>query len=152
MPRIGLFVQGGYGKPGLDMLEDSFEPFYIAGIRLSWNIGKLYTVKNDRRKVETARQAIDVQRDVFLFNTAMKLMQQNTEIQKMTDLLKAGDEIVRLRTSIKKAAEVKLENGVISVTDLIREINAEDMAKQTVAANRIRQLMSIYNYMYTTNE
>jgi preprotein translocase subunit YajC len=133
------------------MLEDSFEPFYIAGVRFSWNIGKLYTVKNDRRKVETSRRMIDVQRDIFLFNTSMQLMQQNTEIQKMTDLLKAGDEIVRLRTSIKKAAEVKLENGVISVTDLIREINAEDMAKQTVAANRIRQLMAIYNYMYTTN-
>jgi outer membrane protein TolC len=151
MPRIGLFAQGGYGRPGLNMLEDSFEPFYIAGVRLSWNIGKLYTVKNDRRKVETGRRAIGIQRDVFLFNTAMQLMQQNTEIQKMTDLLKAGDEIVRLRTSIKKAAEAKLENGVISVTDLIREINAEDMARQTVAANRIRQLMAIYNYMYTTN-
>jgi outer membrane protein TolC len=151
MPRIGLFVQGGYGRPGLNMLEDGFEPFYIAGVRFSWNIGKLYTVKNDRRKIETGRLAIDVQRDVFLFNTSLQLMQQNTEIQKMTDLLKAGDEIVRLRTSIKKAAEVKLENGVISVTDLIREINAEDRAKQTVAANRIRQLMAIYNYMYTTN-
>jgi outer membrane protein TolC len=152
MPRIGLFVQGGYGRPGLNMLEDGFEPFYIAGVRLSWNIGKLYTVKNDRRKTETGRHAIDIQRDIFLFNTSMKLMQQNTEIQKMTDLLKAGDEIVRLRTSIKEAAEVKLENGVISVTDLIREINAEDMAKQTVATYRIRQLMSVYNYMYTTNE
>lgn len=151
MPRIGLFAQGGYGRPGLNMLEDSFEPFYIAGIRLSWNIGKLYTVKNDRHKIETNRQAIDVQREAFLFNTTMQLMQQNTEIQKMTELLKADDEIVRLRTSIKKAAEVKLENGVISVTDLIREINAEDMAKQTVAAHHIQQLMSIYNYMYTTN-
>ena len=48
----------------------------------------------------------------------------------MTDLMRADDDIIRLRTSIKQAAEVKLENGVISVTDLIREINAEDMARQ----------------------
>jgi outer membrane protein TolC len=151
MPRIGLFVQGGYGRPGLNMLEDSFEPFYIAGVRLSWNLGKLYTVKNDRRKIETNLNAIDVKKDIFLFNVKMQLVQQHTEIQKMNELLKSDEEIVRLRTNIKKAAEVKLENGVISVTDLIREINAEDLAKQSVATHRIRQLMSIHNYMYTTN-
>ncbi len=151
MPRIGVFIQGGYGRPGLNMLEDSFEPFYIAGVRLSWNIGKLYTMKNDRRKIETNRQLIDVQRETFLFNTTLQLLQQNTEIQKMTELLKTDNEIVRLRSSIKEAAEVKLENGVISVTDLIREINAEDLAKQTVATHQIQQLMSVYNYMYTTN-
>lgn len=151
MPRIGAFVQGGYGRPGLNMLEDSFNPFYIAGMRLSWNMGKLYTLKNDRRKVATTLQQVEVQRETFLFNTSLELMQQNTEIQKISDLMKADDEIIRLRTSIKKAAEVKLANGVISVTDLIREINAEDMAKQAAAAHRIQYLNAIYNYMYTTN-
>ena len=151
MPRIGAFVQGGYGRPGLNMLEDSFDPFYIAGVRLSWNMGKLYTLKNDRRKVATKLQQVEVQRETFLFNTSLELMQQNTEIQKISDLMKADDEIIRLRTSIKNAAEVKLENGVISVTDLIREINAEDIAKQTAAAHRIQHLNAVYNYMYTTN-
>lgn len=151
MPRIGAFVQGGYGRPGLNMLEDSFDPFYIAGVRLSWNMGKLYTLKNDRRKVATTLQQVEVQRETFLFNTSLQLMQQNTEIQKISDLMKADDEIIRLRTSIKKAAEVKLENGVISVTDLIREINAEDMAKQTAAVHRIQHLNAVYNYMYMTN-
>lgn len=151
MPRIGAFVQGGYGRPGLNMLEDSFEPYYVAGVRLSWNLGKLYTLKNDRRKIEVSRRQIDVQRETFLFNTRLQLLRQNTEIKKMTDLMRADDDIIRLRTSIKQAAEVKLENGVISVTDLIREINAEDMARQTAAAHRVQRLMTIYNYMYTTN-
>lgn len=151
MPRIGAFVQGGYGRPGLNMLEDSFNPFYIAGVRLSWNMGKLYTLKNDRRKVTTNRQQIEVQRENFLFNTSLQLMQQNTEIQKIADLMNTDDEIISLRTSIKNAAEVKLANGVISVTDLIREINAEDLARQSAAAHRIQHLHAIYNYMYTTN-
>ena len=151
MPRIGAFVQGGYGRPGLNMLEDSFNPFYIAGIRLSWNMGKLYTLKNDRRKVSTNLQQIAVQRETFLFNISLQLMQQNTEIQKIFDLMKADDEIIRLRASIKSAAEVKLANGVISVTDLIREINAEDLVRQVAAAHRIQHLSAVYNYMYTTN-
>ena len=66
----------------------------------------------------------------------------------MNDLLQTDREIVALRTSIKQAAEVKLANGVISVTDLIREINAEDLAKQTTATHRVMHLMAVYNYMY----
>lgn len=151
MPKLGAFVQGGYGRPGLNMLEDSFNPYYVAGVRLSWNMGKLYTLKNDRRKITTGRQQIEVQRETFLFNTSLQLMQQNTEIRKVLDLMKADDEIIRLRTSIKNAAEVKLANGVISVTDLIREINSEDLARQTAAAHRIQHLLAVYNYMYTTN-
>lgn len=151
MPRIGLFLQGGYGRPGLNMLEDDFEPFYIAGVRFSWNLGKLYTLRNDRRKVNIDKNYINMQREMFIFNTSLRIMQENTEIKKINDLLKTDNEILQLRTSIKIAAEVKLENGVISVTDLIREINAEDLAKQTLATHRIQQLMAIYNYMYTTN-
>ncbi|MCC8095093.1 MAG: TolC family protein [Tannerellaceae bacterium] len=151
MPNFGVFVQGGYGKPGLNMFENSFEPFYTVGVRMSWNIANFYTLRNDRRKIETNRLAVDLQRESFLFNTELDMVQQNTDIRKMTELIKSDQEIIRLRTSIKEAAEVKLENGVISVTDLIREINAEDQAKQAGATHRIQQLMSVYNYLYTTN-
>jgi hypothetical protein len=151
MPRLGLFVQGGYGRPGLNMLEDRFEPFVIAGVRLTWNIGRFYTLKNDRRRIETGKQAIHVQRDLFLFNTSLQMTQQQAEINKMNELLKTDLEIVQLRANIKKAAEVKLENGVIAVPDLIREIHAEDLARQHVGTHRIQQLMAWYNYIYTTN-
>lgn len=151
MPRLGAFVQGGYGRPGLNMLQDDFRPFYVAGLRLSWNLGKLYTLKNDRKQIETHLQGVELQRETFLFNTHLQLLQQNTEIQKMKELVQSDDAIIGLRTSIKKTAAVKLENGVISVTDLIREINAEDMAKQTAAMHRIQYLMAVYTYLYTAN-
>lgn len=151
MPRIGAFFQAGYGKPGLNMLDDDFNPFYIAGVRLSWNMGKLYTLKNDRRKIETSRKAIEMQRETFLFNTGLQLTQQQVEIHKIKELMKADDEIIHLRTRIREAAEVKLANGVISVTDLIREINAEDQARQSAATHRVQQLQAIYNFLYTTN-
>jgi outer membrane protein TolC len=149
MPRIGLFLQGGYGRPGLNMLNNSFETFYMAGVKISWNLGKFYTLKDDRRKIDAGRKLIEVQRETFLFNTSLQLMEQNAEIQKINELLETDRDIVNLRTSIKKSAETKLSNGVISVTDLIREINAEDLAKQTIATHKIMRLMAIYNYIYT---
>lgn len=151
LPKFNLFVQGGYGRPGLNMLENDFSPFYVGGIRMSWNLGSLYTLKNDRRKITVGYQSVDVQRKTFLFNTRLQQTQQQTEVDKMNELIKSDSEIVQLRTSIKKSAEVKLANGVISVTDLIREINAEDMARQSEVVHSIQRLMSIYNYNYITN-
>ncbi|MDR1557564.1 MAG: TolC family protein [Tannerellaceae bacterium] len=152
MPRIGLFVQGGYGRPGLNMLDNSFEPFYIAGFRFSWNFGKFYTLRNDRQKIEASRRMVDVQRETFLFNTSLQLIRHHSDIEKIRKLLETDQEILRLRTSIKEAAGVKLANGVISVADLIREINAEDMARQSSAMHHIQLLTAIYDRLYTTNE
>lgn len=151
MPRFSAFIQGGYGRPGLDMLSNEFESFYVAGIRLSWNIGKLYTLKNERREIDANRKMIDWQKETFLFNTQLQLAQQDTEIQKMHELMKTDEEIIRLRNNIKKAAEVKLENGVIAVADLIREINAEDLARQKAAVHKIQHVMSNYGRLFTTN-
>lgn len=147
-PRLDAFVQGGYGRPGLDMLDNSFRPFYVAGLRLTWNLGRLYTLKNDRRKVSTERRANEIDRETFLFNTRLDMIREQTEICKFSDLIRGDEAIVTLRESIRKTAEVKLENGVISVTDLIREIHAEDLAREAAATRRIQQLLAVYNYMY----
>lgn len=151
MPHFSAFIQGGYGRPALNMLSNEFEGFYVAGVRLSWNIGKFYTLKNERKKIATNRKMIDWQKETFLFNTQLQLTKEETEIQKMKELMKADEKIVRLRSNIKKAAEVKLENGVIAVTDLIREINAEDLAHQKAAVHRIQYVMNTYNQLFTTN-
>ena len=151
MPRLGLFVTGGYGKPGLDMLENDFKAYYVAGVRLSWDLGSFYTKKNNREKIQAGIRSVEAQRETFLFNTGLQLTQQQVEIHKIKELMKADDEIIHLRTRIREAAEVKLANGVISVTDLIREINAEDQARQSAATHRVQQLQAIYNFLYTTN-
>lgn len=151
MPKIGLFVQGGYGNPALNMLKSEFSPYYIAGARLSWNFSGLYTHKNERKLLETSQQSINVQQETFLFNTRLKLTQLNNEIYKMQQLMRDDDEIIKLRSNIKQSAEIKVKNGALSVTELLREINSEDMAKQNKALHEIQLLMTIYNYKNTTN-
>lgn len=151
MPKLGLFVTGGYSKPGLNMLESDFSAYYIGGVKLSWNFGSLYTNKNEKRLIEVNKNSIMVQRETFLFNTNMQLGQDNNEIQKNRDLLKYDDEIVSLRENVKKASEIKVANGISTVTDLMREVTNEDMAKQDRIQHEIELLMSIYKLKYTTN-
>lgn len=96
MPRIGAFVQGGFGRPGLDMLDNDFKPFCVLGVSMTWNFSGLYTMKNRRRQIKDGRQSIDVQRETFLFNTRLQLMQQDAEIRKIEQLEQTDSEFVSL--------------------------------------------------------
>lgn len=149
LPRFSLFVQGAYGNPGLNMLKNEFTPFYIAGVRLSWNFGSLYTQKNDKRLFDNNRKQIQSNRDLFLFNTKLQAAQETNAIQAVRELMKKDDEIIRLRENIRRAAEAKVANGILTVTDLLREITAENMAKQTKALHEIQLLINIYQLRNT---
>jgi len=150
-PKIGAFVQGGYGKPGLNMLTNAFSDFYIGGIRLSWNLSGFYTQKNNLNKIEISKKGIKVQKETFLFNSDLKTKQQQTEIEKLQSTLANDDEIIRLRGNIKKSASAKVDNGTLSITDLIREINAEDQAKQLKSLHEIQLIMNVYQLKNNIN-
>ena len=152
LPQFGLFVQGAYGNPGLDMLKNEFSPYYMAGVRLSWNFGSLYTLKNDRRVIEKKRQQLDNNRDVFLFNTRLEMTQQDQAIHSLEKQMRDDDEIIRLRTNIRKAAEAKVANGTLTVTEMLRELTNESLARQSKAMHEIQRLMGIYQLKYTTND
>ncbi|WP_303176102.1 TolC family protein [Paraprevotella xylaniphila] len=151
MPKLGVFAQGAYGDPGLNMLKGGFEPYYIAGLRLSWNISDLYTRKNDKRLLAASRDDIDVQEAVFRLNNRMEAAQHWRTVEKIDTLMKNDDELIRLRTNIRKSAEAKVANGTLTVTEMLREVTAEDQAKQTKALHEIQRLQALYDIKYTMN-
>lgn len=152
MPVFGLFVQGAYGNPGLNMLKNEFTPYYIAGVRMSWNFGSLYTLKNDRRLIDTGRRQLESNRDIFVFNTRLQATQQNSTVMSMRKQMADDEEIIRLRANIRKAAEAKVANGTLTVTEMLREITAESLARQTKAVHEIQLLMNIYQLKYIINK
>ncbi len=151
MPRFGLFLQGGIGKPGLNILNDKFSPFYIGGARLTWNFSSLYTQKNNMDKIGVNKQTIDLQKDAFLYNINLSGIQQNNEISKLRELIGRDQEIIALRESIRKTSEAKVGNGTLTTSDLIRDIQAEDLARQEKSLHEIQLLISVYNLKNLTN-
>ena len=147
-PRFNLFATGFYGNPGLNMFEDMVNPGwswnYIIGIGMRWNIGKLYTRKNDLQSIRTQKKIIENTRDVFLFNTDIKTSQKRNEIERNRDLTTDDDEIIAYRTKIREAAESKLENGIIDTTDLLQKITDENTARITRSIHKIELLKSQY--------
>ncbi len=151
MPQLGLFATGGYGRPGLNMLENKFSAYYLGGVSLNWNLGNFYTRKNNLNNLDVNRGTIETQRDLFLFNTGMDLSQSNQEIERISQLLETDGEMIRLRESVRRSAEAKVANGTLSVLDLMKEVNAEQQSIQDKILHEIQLLQAIYNVKYITN-
>ena len=148
-PRIGVFAQGFYGYPGYNMFEDMMRRDWslngMVGARLTWNLGALYTRKNDKAKIELQRQLTQNNREVFLFNNHLEQVQQNEEIAKYRQLHANDEELVRLRASVRKASESKLSHGIIDVNDLVRDLNQENAARVQMSIHEIEMLKQMYD-------
>ena len=150
LPRLNAFLQGAYGRPTLNIVDNKFGPWWVGGIRLSWSLGSLYSLKNNRQLLDISRQNLDVSKATFLFNTQLTLQQQNQDISKYADLLQQDDKAIALRTAVLQSAQAQLDNGVITVHEYITQLNAEHLAKQARILHNIQLLQAQYNYKNTS--
>jgi outer membrane protein TolC len=146
LPKASLFAQGGYGRPGLNMLKNDFAFYYIGGVRLNWSLGNLYTQKKEKELVEVSKKVIDIQKETFLLNTSVQLKQQQSEMEKLQQLIAADNDIIDLRKQVTDAAKAQLENNVITANDYLKEVNAEDQARQLRIAHQLQLLQAQINY------
>ena len=150
VPKLGFFVQGGYGRPALNVLKNEFDTYYLGGFRFNWSLSGFYNSKRERQILDVNTQVVDAQKETFLFNTNLTLKQQSQEIEKLMELIKVDNQIIALRTGIKRTAQSQHENGVISTSDFLRELNAEDAAKQSLLLHQVQLLLAHYNYQTTS--
>lgn len=154
-PRLGAFAQGFYGYPGYDMFHDMFHRNWtlggLVGVKLTWNIGSLYTHKNDRAKIQTVRDMAENDRETFLFNNRLDRLQQTDDIEKYRAMMKEDAEIVSLRSDVRQAAESKLNHGIIDTNNLLAEINRENLAKNNMSLHEVMMLKKMYDLKYTLN-
>ena len=155
MPKLSVFASGYYGYPGYNMFEDMMSRRFswngMVGARMTWNIGALYTHKNDKLKIKLQHDLAENSRETFLFNNRLEQIQQNEQIERYRKMVAEDEEIINLRRTVRKAAESKLAHGIIDVHGLIREISNENNALLQQSIHEIEMLKGIYDMKYTTN-
>jgi outer membrane protein TolC len=152
LPRVSLFVQGGYGNPGLNMLKGDFSAYYTGGIRLSWNISNLYTLREERRQVALQQETVDAQRDAFLLNLSVETARGEGEVEKWRSLLVQDDEIVTLQERIAASAAARVREGTTSVLEWMREVNRLDQARQARVLHEMQWLLAVYTLKQVRGE
>ncbi len=148
-PKIMGFATGGYGNPGLNMLDNSFQPFYIVGAKLNWNIFDWNTKKKQEQSLQINKQIISNQEEVFKLNTRVEMDTYRSAVNTYSAYLATDEEIIKLREKIVKTAASQLRNGVITASAYSTELTNLFEAKNNASTHRIQLLQSKANYQIT---
>lgn len=148
-PKLSGFATGGYGNPGLNMLDNSFQTYYIAGIKLNWNVFDWNSTKKQRQSLQVNKEIIDSEQEVFELNTAMELTQQQSEINKISTFIASDEEIIALRKKILETSRSQLKNGVITSSAYVTELTNLFEAENNLSTHRIQLQFAKANYNTT---
>lgn len=145
-PKFFGFGQAGYGRPALNMLSDNFDTYYIVGVGLKWNIFDWKNTKRDREIIQMKQQMVETQQQQFERNINIALDREQRKIAELNDILKSDQDLIDLQQRISKSAESKLDNGTITTSDYIKDVNAEAAARITLETHKIQLEQAKINY------
>jgi len=145
-PKILGFATGGYGNPGLNMLDNSFQPFYTVGVKLNWNVFDWNTNKKQRKSLVINKEIIDNEVEIFKLNTNIELHKQQQEINKITLIINTDLEIIKLRKEVLETAASQLKNGVITSSAYSTELTNLYEAENTLIKHKIQLQLAKANY------
>ncbi len=146
MPKIGLIGAGVILHPGMNLGSVKFNNIAIAGLSMSWNTAGIYKNSNNKNLDQIRIDRITNQRETFLFTNQLQLTQTSSDIEKQKAIIVKDDEIVLLKGSIKKSYQLKYDNGICTMSDLINAMSKESEARSNQALHNMQLLMSMYNY------
>jgi len=146
LPKFNAFGQAGYGNPGLNMLNNSFQPFYLVGIKAGWNVFDWNKTKNEKQALAVSKEIINSEKETFQLNTEMQVQEFENEIHKQDELLKTDIEIIQLRTDVLKSSDAQLKNGVITSSEYIVEFTNLFEAKTNQKVHEIQLALAKTNY------
>jgi outer membrane protein TolC len=145
-PKLFGFATGGYGNPGLNMLDNSFQTYYIAGVKLNWNVFDWNSNKKQRQSLAINKDIIETETETFKLNTNIELNQQQKEIEKIEEFIISDLEIIHLRKDVLKAADSQLKNGVITSSAYITELTNLFEDENTLVKHEIQLQLAKANY------
>ena len=148
-PKLNLSLQGGYGRPGMNMLSGDFSGYFVAWLKLQWNIGALYTRGLDKRRVNADAQKIDLTRKSFILNSSVEAEQKNNAILKARDVLEKDSEIIGLRQRIRASGENQYREGTIKMNDYLSMLDEEYKAKANESMHEVQLMMAVYDMKNT---
>jgi outer membrane protein TolC len=145
-PRLAVSAEGAYGRPGPNFLNQDLRFFGQAAVSLKWNIGALYNLSNEKQNISISKKMLDVQKEVFEFNLKAALAQQSAQINSLREIIEKDKQIIEKRHHIRETASKQLENGSITSTDYLTELNAEMQATLNQKVHEIKLMNAISNY------
>ncbi len=147
IPKLYAFSQLGYGRPGLNMLKDDFQPYYIVGLKFQWNIWDWKKTSREKSIYSVQQEMIDSKKEWYIRNVNISGNNELTRMKQLENALGTDEEILGLRKNITVQSEKRLEQGVLTMTDYLTDYNAEVKAGLQLETHKIQLIQSKANYL-----
>ncbi len=148
MPKAYGFATLGYGMPpGSNFFETTFQPYYVLGAGVKWNIFDWNKVKNEKQMVVLQQGIIENRKTDLTDNLKRLLDSKNAEIASLKVLIETDSELIAMRKRITAAAESQYQNGTITATDYLNELNSERQAVVNYEIHKIHLGLARIEYL-----
>jgi len=147
MPKVAAFGQLGYGRPGLNMLSNSFDSFYLIGAKVTWPLWDWNQTNNEKKLLDIQKQILESEKETFNQGIKILLEKYIADIAKYENLIKSDNDIINLREKVVKTAESQVENGTITATEYITELNNLSQAKVNLQSHKIELIKTKMDYL-----
>jgi outer membrane protein TolC len=146
LPKLNAFGQAGYGNPGLNMLDNSFQTFYVVGVKANWNVFDWNKSKTEQQSLSISEAIVSTEKETFELNTHLQLQEMENEIMKTQEVITTDSEIITLREYVVKSSDAQLKNGVITASEYLVELTNLFEAKTNQKLHEIQLALAKANY------
>lgn len=147
MPVLYAFGQTGYGKPGYNMLNEEWDHYYMLGAGLRWKIWDWNATSREKQVIGYQQQMLESQRASFDKEIEALLVQEEARIEQYRLTLEMDQQVLELQQKISEQAAVQLDNGTMTATDYVTELNKESLARISLATHRVMLMQAKANYL-----
>jgi len=147
MPVLYAFGQAGYGNPGYNMLSSDWDFYYMVGAGLKWRIWDWNSTNREKQKIGHRQQVLQNQRNTFDLEIQSRLVREEANMERYRKAVELEEQMLRLHTEITAISAEKLENGTITATEYITELNKESLVRISLATHEVLLSQSIANYL-----
>jgi outer membrane protein TolC len=149
LPKINAFGIAGYGNPGLNMVDNSYQPIFMVGLRANWNVFDWNKSKAEEDALTVSADIVATEKETFLLNNSLQLQEMDNEIKKSEEIIKTDTEIIGLREYVEKSANSQLKNGVITTSEYLVEFTNLYEARTNQKLHEIQLALAKANYQVT---
>lgn len=138
LPTLALFGRSFYGRPGFNVFNDDLQLNWIVGIRAQWSLSGTRNASLRRDATELQKRSIHAEREAFTRQLQTEWSRLEEEMQTLRRQISQDEEVVELRQEITGEKRKLLEQGVITSTEYLTELHAEQRARLNLEIRKIR--------------
>jgi outer membrane protein TolC len=148
-PHVSAFARAGYGKPGLNQLNNTFDSYWLAGVQVQWTPLTWGAIDREREALALQQQIVTANEAAFTESLLRAVQADIAAVDRLEGALALDDRIIALRDRIEREFRVRLQEGVITSAEYA-DRNTDLLQARLTRASHLVELSQARVHLLTT--